>query len=214
MDEPFVSLFEAVPRRVPQFRSIGGPVVEAPPPVEVVAPEPLPGPRLVEPEPEEPDLETLLAEAEARGRQAAALELEAERAGVRDTQALLDSLVAQIEVASKAAQEDLSGQVAELVLFLGRRVVGDSLALHPRALEEVVRAAVGRFPHGSKLDVRVAPRDQERVQAWLPEVVVTPDEALSGGCVIQAQTGEVDASLGAVSESLEAAVRAWQAEGR
>ena len=212
-DEPFISLFEAAPRRLPCFEGLGGPAVLE---LRPAPPEPPPGPRLVEPdpEPEEPDLEELLAEAEERGRQRALAELEAEREELGHSKALLEELRSALSEAASAREQELSAQVADLVLFLGRRVVGDSLALHPRALEQVVRAAVGRFPHGSKMEVRVAERDQERVSAWVPELVVVGDPSLGGGCVVRAATGEVDASLEVVSESLEAAVRAWQDEGR
>ena len=211
--ESFISLFEKAPRREPRFQGLGAPEEPPQPPVEAEPVAPLE--QVPEPEPDpEPDLEALLAEAEARGRRAAQAELAARERELESQRMALEQVLAGVEQERQQHQHDLTVQVAEIVLLLARRVVGTSLALHPDALRQVVSAAVARFPQGQRLRVRVAPEDLERVAAWLPSAEVVADEGVAGGCVVSSDAGEVDASLDVVCESLEAAVRAWQAEGR
>lgn len=205
----FVSIWDA-PRDDASFHSLceDEPAIDEPAPVPEPVCEPDPEPS---PEPP-PDIEALVAAAEKRGRERALIELAPrQQEAAREIEQL--RAVAQ-ELGSLRARilQDASAEIAGIVLGVARRVLGDALVLHPDALQNVVTGAVGRFPDPSCLTVRVAPDDVERVGGWLPSCQVLPDPSISGGCAVEAESGQVEASLETVMEGLETAVADWLAE--
>jgi len=167
------------------------------------------------------DHEAALAEAR---QQAAAETEEALQEELGERIASLEEVVERLEQGviegRDAAREAILGaseDVATLVLELSRRVVGETLAVHPRALRKLVIDAMDRLPGDGPVKVRVRPEDLHVLQAHLtdrPNVTWIPDPELTSGCRVETDLGQVEASLEAAFAALEGAVAAWLEEQR
>jgi flagellar assembly protein FliH len=147
------------------------------------------------------------------GRQEAEVELER----IRTQQQVLEELAEGLEGLRKKIHRDISHEVAEMVLFAARRVVGETLAVHPPALIKLVEGAIARLPGDDEVRIRVRPEDEEIVRGALGmrrPFVIEVDEELEGGCVVEASVGEVEASLEAAFSGLNQAVEDWLEEQR
>ena len=164
-------------------------------------------------------IEALEAEAFNRGRAAAMAEMASklqslkeeneQHAGVAEK---LQPLVDQLDGLRHRLIRQSSEDVADMALHMARRVVGETLAVHPQALRKLVMDAIERLPGDDEITVRVRPDDLESVEQHLPtrrSVRVLADESLEGGCVVQAQCGEVSASIDSAFTGLRAAVDDW-----
>jgi flagellar assembly protein FliH len=147
------------------------------------------------------------------GRQEAEVELER----IRVQQKALEELADGLEGLRKKIHREISQEVAEMVLFAARRVVGETLAVHPPALIKLVEGAIARLPGDDEVRIRIRPEAEEIVRNALGmrrPFVIEVDEELEGGCVVEASVGEVEASLEAAFSGLGQAVEDWLEEQR
>ncbi len=147
------------------------------------------------------------------GRQEAELELER----IRVQQKALEELAEGLEGLRKKIHKEISHEVADMVLFAARRVVGETLAVHPAALIKLVEGAIARLPGDDEVRIRIRPEAEEIVRGALGmrrPFVIEVDEELEGGCVVEADVGEVEASLEAAFAGLGQAVEDWLEEQR
>jgi len=136
-------------------------------------------------------------------------ELEKEREQLRE-------VAAEFLSARERELQSVRQDVAEVVLLMAQRVVGDALALHPDALRKVVLDAISGVPGDEPVTVRVSVEDAERVAGWLesmPRFRVKPDPAVQGGCHVESRYGYVEATTEQAFVALTAATRAWVDEG-
>ena len=148
-----------------------------------------------------------------KGRQEAEVELER----IRVQQKALEELAEGLDGLRKKIHDDISQDVAEMVLFAARRVVGETLAVHPAALIKLVEGAIARLPGDDEVRIRIRPEAEEIVRGALGmrrSFVIEVDEELEGGCVVEAAVGEVEASLEAAFSGLGQAVEDWLEEQR
>jgi flagellar biosynthesis/type III secretory pathway protein FliH len=164
-----------------------------------------------------PNLETMLEQARDEGRREAA---DAFREQLVQAEADLTVAAAALEEVAtlrSAILRSSADQIGDLVVQLARRVLGQSLALHPEALPGVVRDAVALLPERDELVVRVPPSAVERIEAVFKarsgvKVIADPDIAV--GCHVEAGHAAIDATLDAAIEGIEAAVRVWAEDRR
>ena len=71
-------------------------------------------------------------------------------------------LLDEVARARREALDRSATDVGEMVIAFARKVVGDSLTVHPDALIGVVRAALDELPDEDEVWVRVAPDQVER----------------------------------------------------
>ena len=112
---------------------------------------------------------------------------------------------------------DIHKDIGELVIHAARRVVGETLAVHPPALMKLVEDAMARLPGDDEVSVVVRPEAEEMVKSLLATrrpFVIEVDEELEGGCVVRSSVGEVQASLEAAFEGLSQAVADWVEDQR
>jgi flagellar biosynthesis/type III secretory pathway protein FliH len=147
------------------------------------------------------------------GRQEAEVELQR----IRTQQQALEELAEGLDGLRKKIHKEISQEVAEMVLFAARRVVGETLAVHPPALIKLVEGAIARLPGDDEVRIRIRPEAEEIVRGALGgrrPFVIEVDEELEGGCVVEAAVGEVEASLEAAFAGLDQAVEDWLEEQR
>lgn len=165
----------------------------------------------------EPDSEALLERLEAarqEGHAAGVQEAQAEMAP--DLEALraqvkeLEELAAGLESAKAGQAKESAEQAVAIALALSRRVLGDSLIHAPHALEELVLRTLSRFPSGGRVRVHVPAARAEAIQALLAkqEVEVVAEAEMSGGCRVEREGCEVDASIEVLLSELDAGLAA------
>jgi flagellar assembly protein FliH len=164
-------------------------------------------------------LEAIEKEAFNRGRAAAMAEMaekmQSLKSEMESLQGVVDSvapLAAELEGLRARMIQQASEDVAEMALHMARRVVGETLAVHPQALRKLVVDAIERLPGDDEITVRVRPQDLQSIQDSLPvrrDIRIVEDDSLEGGCVVQAQCGEVSASIETAFTGLRAAVDEW-----
>ena len=173
-----------------------------------------PGPaRAPTPEPTGPvDLDALLAEAHEAGAAEARAELEGRIAELEAALATVGPALDQVAGLRRSAVRQAASDVGALVLAVTRRIVGDSLALHPEALPRVLEEAVATLDDDDELRIRVARDDVERAREVLGEAraeQVTGDPSIDGGCRVEARHAAIDATVEAAVDAVETAVRTW-----
>ncbi|MCC6237044.1 MAG: hypothetical protein IT299_05660 [Dehalococcoidia bacterium] len=147
--------------------------------------------------------------------------------GERDGQASARSEVANAlglisAVANEARQlrnailRNSEAEIVDLAIDIARVVLGDAIALDPRAVNDTVSRALARATNMNIVRIRVNPADVSQVVAFLGESGatasaswdVTPDGAISvAGCVIDVDGGEIDARLDVQFEMVARALR-------
>ena len=138
--------------------------------------------------------------------------MKAELEQIREVHASIAPLVESISGLKKKIYQESAQNVSDLVLHVARRVVGETLAVHPESLRTLVENALARLPGDDEVRVRLRPDDIAVVEGHLPtrrSIRLIPDETLEGGCVVEAQCGEVEASLEVAFVGLRQAVSEW-----
>ncbi len=166
------------------------------------------------------DLHELIEKAKAegleKGREQAELALGPVRGELEQEREQLRELAAELLSARERELQSVRQDVADVVLLMARKVVGDALALHPDALRKVVLDAISGVPGDEPVTVRVPVDDVERVAGWLasmPRFQVQGDPSVEGGCHVESRYGYVEATTDQAFAALEAATRAWVEEG-
>jgi len=112
---------------------------------------------------------------------------------------------------------DAAEDVASLIMALSKRVAGETLAVHPRALQHLVHQAMAALPGEDGVRVRVRPEDlpilEHHVDSRRP-ITWVPDPELKQGVVVQTDLGQVEASLESAFEALQVAVTDWLEQQR
>ncbi len=178
-------------------------------------------------EPEAPGLEDVAQEAYCRGFG------EGERSGFEKGRAAMaeegrQELERTLEGLRQASSglEDLrrsfglgiEREIVQLALAVARKVVGRELKADPEALAGIVCEALGRVESSGRITIKMNPEDLSRLSEIQPRIlsrftdsgltVFAPDDAISpGGCLIETETGEIDARLEQQFRVLEEAFR-------
>ena len=157
------------------------------------------------PLPEAPNKATLAAHAQlAQAKRA----LEDERQEVR-------ALLIELRQLKSDVLEASSTQLAEILKSFAQRIVGQSLALHPEALPDLVRDAVAQLPGADELTIAVSPDAAERLANVLDgdlRNAVVVDPTITSGVLVRTATLAVDATLDVAMQSLDAAIKTWLAD--
>ncbi|NCG18046.1 MAG: hypothetical protein GWP91_03415 [Rhodobacterales bacterium] len=167
-----------------------------------------------EPEPEPPiDVEALRAELLEEVRVQAQAELAEAIAETQATTATLAAALVEVAQLRHQALQQAADDVGTIVIALSRRLLDQSLAVHPDALPALVRQALEQLPEDEKIEVHVAPGMMEQVSRALNEnCKLVADTELGGGVSVCTRHVSIDASLEAAMNGVDAAVKAWLSE--
>lgn len=194
---------------------------EPPPP-----PPPNPVDELPPPAPGFNEEELLAAQKEAeamgraKGREDAKREWD-EMAIARETQiiALLESLLGRMEAelqSNRTTQDAMRGDMANIVLMIARKLVGNALDAQPLgAVETMVDECLTMLAGEAKLSIAVAKELEEPLRAWMerlprmdrPVIDVIGDVRMQpGDCRIQWPGGKAERNQEALMKEMEAIV--------
>ena len=166
-----------------------------------------------EPEEEPPiDIEALQQEAYDLGAEGAKNQMQPQIDQLENQLDLIQPMIQQMIHLRRESLEQAAKDIADIVLMVAKRVVGDSLAYNPDALPTLVQSAISQMPEEDELTIKVARDDVECVKDALDEpyqrCVVASDE-IEAGCVVETKFASIDSSLDAVASGLESAVSEW-----
>ncbi len=145
----------------------------------------------------------VLAEAKSRGYAEGLAQAETE---LQQKCSELESLVAAINEKQNTFFMRMEREVIELAIAIAAKVVEREVEAHPEIVVEQVRRCVRRLHERERLCVRVNPSDVETVRAAKAELmaghdglhrmdVVDDRRVAKGGCVVESQSGILDARL-------------------
>ena len=127
------------------------------------------------------------------------------RAAAAAEQARLQRLLETLAATIAGHEQQLVDEVLDLALVLARQIVGDAIALRRDILLPVVTAALRQLPQASqRIELIVNPSDFELVHGYVETATLAPrchvvsNAAIApGGCRIETEQCEVDATVGA-----------------
>lgn len=103
--------------------------------------------------------------------------------------------------------------VAEVATTIARRIMDRELELHPEQILEIVRTGIGEVRQAKGVKVRLnAPGAKilsDQLEPFLKSIqgldrlVVVADPTIEGGCIIESESGSVDATFETVFELLD-----------
>jgi flagellar biosynthesis/type III secretory pathway protein FliH len=134
-------------------------------------------------------------------------ELEQQLSAVKPVMAELPSLRRQIA-------RDAATDVGEILSAVTRRIVGQSLALHPSALAHIVTQALGAIPGDDEIWISLPEGSLEEIQTLFDEgriLHMREDDTLTTGCRISTKNATLEATLDTAMESVDAAIAEWLA---
>lgn len=143
-------------------------------------------------------------------------------AQVKNVQERIFSFLAEIETSKKKIYSDAHGILLKLCFELTKKVINAECGMNPDIVLSVIRKSLSYVADREKLIIRVAPKDLEIVSSkkdfWLPigerveSIRIESDDRIEkGGCIIESNSGVVDARLGVQIEELAAFVeKVWE----
>ena len=122
-------------------------------------------------------------------------------------------IFSELETAKNAIFGNAEYMLLKLVNQMVRKIIDQEVSVNRNVVLSVLKRALNYIGHRDKMVIRVAPGDLERVTGrknfWFPvserlnDVVIEPDERIEpGGCIIESNSGLVDARLGVQFEEL------------
>jgi flagellar assembly protein FliH len=144
------------------------------------------------------DIEQIHKQSQEQGFQAGYTEGAAK---ARAEAATLAGLVRQLDGALTDLDQQVAAELLALAVEISRLVIGQSLAVHPEAILDVVHGALGELPH-QHAAIHLHPDDAFLVRTHLGEQlthtghrILEDANVVRGGCLIDAGGSQVDAAL-------------------
>lgn len=142
------------------------------------------------------------ADGHAEGLEAGRQEgYEAGLADARNEAATLQSLLQSFDQALSKIDEEVAEELAQLAIAVARQMVRQTLAMHPEAIADTVRAALAQLPQ-AQARIHLNPADLHLVRQLLGEQLeqgghrlVEDDSVSRGGCHLHAGGSHLDASI-------------------
>ncbi len=141
---------------------------------------------------------------------------------IDELQTRMGDVLAQFETAKQEAVLNAEHLLLKLCLAVTGKIIDREVAADPELILTVIKRSLAYIGHREKMTLRVAPDDLEmasqRKDFWitvgerLEDLSIVADERIGrGGCIIESNSGLVDARLGVqFSELSELVEKTWQ----
>lgn len=126
-----------------------------------------------------------------------------------DLQAVLDRIGPAMERFYESAENQMTEKATEVV----ERILRHELRSHPESVLGIVRAALEELGKAKKARVRLNPFDMpgvlshreelQRAIHGIESIELVTDPNLEGGCVVESESGVIDASVSTIVQLLE-----------
>jgi len=130
-------------------------------------------------------------------------------------------VISTMESSKRKVLGDAEHLLLRLCCAIAEKVIGREVALDKDIILLTIRRALSYIGHRERLILRVAPNDMEQVSGrkdfWAPvaerlnDILIEPDERIEpGGCIVESNSGLVDARLGVQFEEIAGIVeKTW-----
>lgn len=113
------------------------------------------------------------------------------------------ALISNLGVALAEVEQSVAEQLLALAIEIAAQVTRGSIAANTEVLLPIIREAIASLPmHHANLTLRLNPTDAEHIRSFLADQfaqtstrIVEDREISPGGCLLQAGTSEVDATI-------------------
>jgi flagellar assembly protein FliH len=152
------------------------------------------------------------------GRRFAEKQMREEIAGtVAASKAAVDTLTSNVLLEYRRLQAEAERNVVKLAMAIAERIVKRELTLDNSVVLRQIQEATKRVIGVERIRIRVNPQDEEYVREHrtqvltaadaVRELVIESDETIGrGGCVLESDTGNVDALIATQMKSIETAI--------
>ncbi len=150
-------------------------------------------------------------------------EFVAKLGALNEQQSMLMAETVGNQLADRSKQiHDMEPQLLNLVLLLTRKVTGEEVSTNPAIIEHTIARAVRQLAGRAKINLRVAPEDYDKAKQLSDAQLQHTDSILSveveasptiakGGCLIETDTGIIDATIETQLAEIEKIIEdAWQ----
>lgn len=112
--------------------------------------------------------------------------------------------------------------VLNMAISIAKKIVDDSIVVNQEIIEKSIRNAISHIAGRSEITVRVSPEDQEFAQSRIDAMCDTDDSIIAvrvegsanikkGGCLIETDTGIIDATIdNQICEIEQCIIQSWQ----
>lgn len=129
----------------------------------------------------------------------------------------LTKIINEIDQHKIALYERFEGEIIKLVLVVAKKIVHREAVTSPDIIKEVVRAALKRVIDNSKVVIRIHPNDfsfvdeikadfLEEIEGLMHTEIMEDRNVKQGGCLIETDSGTVDATVDSQLVEIEAAM--------
>jgi flagellar assembly protein FliH len=136
-----------------------------------------------------------------------------------------DLMLKELEGLRRKAAGEVESELVELALAVSRKIVQHEVGIAPEVVAGIVRQALNRVEQAARITIRLNPADVKLLSEISPpltagrpdagRIALEADEGISrGGCLIETESGEVDARLERQFQVVEEAFRAEFERGR
>ncbi|MFO7707980.1 MAG: FliH/SctL family protein [Desulfobacterales bacterium] len=136
-----------------------------------------------------------------------------------------DAMLQELENLRRKFQAEIETELVQLALAVARKIVNRELGIAPETVTATVRQALDRVEHADRITIRLNPEDLKLLSEISPTLmagrpdagraVLEADEGMTrGGCLIETDSGEVDARIERQFQVIEEAFRAELEGGR
>lgn len=126
----------------------------------------------------------------------------------------LDSIINELSAFKETILKASEKEMVELSIAIARKVVQSEVTSRKEVVLDCVRAAMRAVVAGGEILIRVNPKDLDVINQFkndvarstegVKQVTIESDESIGrGGCVIETNYGEVDATVGGIIAEIE-----------
>lgn len=158
--------------------------------------------------------------AEQTAKECEELRAKAKEEGFQEGLETFNKHIVHMEEQMKQLRVELQGMVLPLVLKAAKKVVGETLKIDPQAIVDIVSQTLHQVTQNTQIRIYVNKEDKEIVEKERDKLksiferlesfnIEERADVEKGGCVIETETGIINASLENQWRALEAAFEAF-----
>ena len=123
----------------------------------------------------------------------------------------------RIDAATARFYEQAEHDIAPLAVAIAARILGREIALGEDVIQHLAKDAIQEITHAASVRIRLNPFDLPELENFredllglapsLRKIEIIPDNAISGGCIMETEGGVIDATIGSMLRLAIASIR-------
>ncbi len=148
--------------------------------------------------------------------EAARLKEEAKKEGFDEGLKQLNEHILALDQEKKRLRHEMNKLILPLALKAAKKIVGKELETHPETIVDIVMQAISPVMQNKRITIYVNKADREMLEAHKPQlreklehieslIIADRDDITAGGCIIETETGIINAAIENQWRALESA---------